>query len=286
MIGTGIALITPFKKDLSIDFDALSNIIEHCISGGVEYLVALGTTGESVTLTKDEKKKIYQFVAQQTKGRAFCVAGIGGNHTSEVTDTLKAFNIKGYDAVLSVSPYYNKPNQEGIYLHYREVSKSSKLPIILYNVPGRTGSNMTAATSLRIAKDCKNVIAIKEASGQPEQFMDLLAAKPKGFNVISGDDNLTLPFLAMGMCGVISVIGNAYPKEFSTMVRLGLNGNFDEARLLHYKLYDLMKAIFMDGNPGGIKYVMSKMKLCNNIVRLPLAPVNKATQQRLDELMK
>lgn len=286
MIGTGIALITPFKKDLSIDFDALSNIIEHCISGGVEYLVALGTTGESVTLTKDEKKKIYQFVAQQAKGRVACVAGIGGNHTSEVIDTLKSFTIKGYDAVLSVSPYYNKPNQEGIYQHYREVSKASKLPIILYNVPGRTGSNMSAATTLRIAKDCKNVIAIKEASGQPEQFMDLLAAKPKGFNIISGDDNLTLPFLAMGMCGVISVIGNVYPREFSTMVRLGLNGNYDEARLLHYKLYDMMKAIFMDGNPGGIKYVMNKMNLCQNLVRLPLSTVNTATRQRIDDIMK
>jgi 4-hydroxy-tetrahydrodipicolinate synthase len=286
MIGTGIALITPFKKDLSIDFDALSNIIEHCISGGVEYLVALGTTGESVTLTKEEKKKIYQFVAQQAKGRVACVAGIGGNHTAEVTEMLKSFNVKGYDAVLSVSPYYNKPNQEGIYQHYREVSKASKLPIILYNVPGRTGSNMSAATTLRIAKDCKNVIAIKEASGQPEQFMDLLAAKPKGFNIISGDDNLTLPFLAMGMCGVISVIGNAYPREFSTMVRLGLNGNYDEARLLHYKLYEMMKAIFMDGNPGGIKYVMNKMKLCQNLVRLPLSTVNTATRQRIDDIMK
>jgi 4-hydroxy-tetrahydrodipicolinate synthase len=285
MIGTGVALVTPFTKTNEVDYKALGNIIEHCIGGGVEYLVALGTTGESVTLTKEEKKKIYTFVAQQAKGRVACVAGIGGNHTAEVVDTIKQFKVKGYEAILSVSPYYNKPNQEGIYQHYKAVSAATPLPIILYNVPGRTGSNMLASTTLRIAKECKNVMAIKEASGNGEQFMDILAAKPKGFNVISGDDNLTLPYLSMGMCGVISVIANAYPKEFSTMVRLGLNGNFDEARVLHYKLYDLMKAIFLDGNPGGIKYVMSKMKLCNNIVRLPLSPVNKATQQRLDELM-
>jgi 4-hydroxy-tetrahydrodipicolinate synthase len=284
MIGTGIALVTPFKKDYSIDFDALANIIEHTISGGVEYLVALGTTGESVTLTKDEKKKVYEFVAKQVKGRMPCVAGIGGNNTDEVVSAIKAFKIKGYEAILSVSPYYNKPNQEGIYQHYKAVNAAANLPIILYNVPGRTGSNMTAATTLRIAKDCKNVVAIKEASANAEQFLDILAAKPKGFNVISGDDLLTLPYLAMGMCGVISVIGNAYPKELSTMVRLGLNGNIDEARLLHFKLHELMKAIFVDGNPGGIKYILSKKKLCSNTVRLPLMPVNKQAQALLDSV--
>jgi 4-hydroxy-tetrahydrodipicolinate synthase len=282
MIGTGIALITPFKKDLSIDFDALSNIIEHTIAGGVEYLVALGTTGESVTLTKDEKKKVYEFVAKQAKGRVPCVAGIGGNNTDEVVSATTSFKVKGYEAILSVSPYYNKPNQEGIYQHYKALNAVTNLPIVLYNVPGRTGSNMSAATTIRIAKDCKNVIAIKEASANAEQFLDILAARPKGFNVISGDDLLTLPYIAMGMCGVISVIGNAYPKELSTMVRLGLNGNIDEARLLHFKLQELMKAIFIDGNPGGIKYVLSKKKLCSNIVRLPLMPVSKQAQAVLD----
>jgi 4-hydroxy-tetrahydrodipicolinate synthase len=186
---------------------------------------------------------------------------------------------------LSVSPYYNKPNQEGIYQHYKAISKVSSLPIILYNVPGRTGSNMTASTTLRIANECKNIIAVKEASANAEQFMDILQSKPKGFNVISGDDNLTLPYLAMGMCGVISVIGNAFPREFSTMVRLALDGHFEEARLIHYKLYDLMKAIFLDGNPGGIKYVMSKKKLCSNTVRLPLSIVNKEVQSKLDSLL-
>lgn len=286
MNGTGVALVTPFKKDLSVDFDALANIIDHVIDGGVEYLVALGTTGEAPTLSKDEKKKIYQFVAKQAAGRVPCVAGIGGNNTPEIAEAMGSFHIKGYEAILSVSPYYNKPNQEGIYQHYKALSKVSKLPIILYNVPGRTGSSMAAATSLRIAKDCRNVIAIKEASGNPELFMDILSAKPKGFNVISGDDNLTLPFLAMGMCGIISVIANAYPAQYSTMVRLGLNGNYDEARLLHYKLYDMMKAIFADGSPGGIKYVMSKMKLCNNIVRQPLAPIHADLQKKLDLLMQ
>jgi 4-hydroxy-tetrahydrodipicolinate synthase len=284
MIGTGTALITPFKKDLSIDFEALSNIIEHSIDGGVEYLVVLGTTGENATLNNTEKKKIYEFVSRQNKGRVQCVAGIGGNNTFEVVQSLKSFNIKGYDAILSVSPYYNKPNQEGIYQHYKAVCANSSIPIILYNVPSRTGSNINASTTLRIAKDFKNVIAIKEASANPEQFMDLLKYKEKKFNIISGDDNLTLPFLAMGMCGVISVIANAYPKEYSTMVRLGLNGNFSEARMLHYKLYDLMKAIFLDGNPGGVKYVMNKLKLCNNIVRPPLAIVNKSTQKAIDEV--
>jgi len=285
IIGTGVALVTPFKKNNEIDFDALSNIIENCISGGVEYLVALGTTGESVTLNKEEKKKVYKFVASQTKGRVPCVAGIGGNNTIEVLDAVSVFKEKGYEGILSVSPYYNKPNQEGIYQHYKAISKVSSLPIILYNVPGRTGSNMTASTTLRIANECKNIIAVKEASANAEQFMDILQSKPKGFNVISGDDNLTLPFLAMGMCGVISVIGNAFPREFSTMVRLALDGHFEEARLIHYKLYDLMKAIFLDGNPGGIKYLMSKKKLCSNTVRLPLSIVNKEVQSKLDSLL-
>jgi 4-hydroxy-tetrahydrodipicolinate synthase len=283
--GTGVALITPFKKDLSIDFNALANIIDHVIDGGVEYLVALGTTGEAPTLSKEEKKKIYQFVTQQAAGRVPCVAGIGGNHTAEIAEILSSFKLKGYEAILSVSPYYNKPNQEGIYNHYKHLSKASRLPLILYNVPGRTGSNMTAATTLRIAKECKNIVAIKEASGNSEQFMDILASKPKGFEVISGDDNLTLPFLSMGMCGVISVIANAYPKQFSTLVRLGLNGNYSEARLLHYHLYAMMKSLFMDGSPGGVKYVMSKMKLCSNVVRPPLATVGKDAMLALDKAM-
>jgi 4-hydroxy-tetrahydrodipicolinate synthase len=284
MRGTGLALVTPFNEDYSIDFNALSNLIEYTISGGVEYLVALGTTGESVTLSKYEKKQVYAFIAEQTKGRVLLVAGIGGNCTAEVIESLDLISNLNYDAILSVSPYYNKPNQEGIYRHFMAIANASELPVILYNVPGRTGSNMTADTTLRLANSSDKFAAIKEASGNPEQFMDLLHAKPADFEIISGDDNLTLPFVAMGMSGVISVIGQAYPKQFSTMVRLALEGNITEARQLHYKLYPIMKAIFADGNPGGIKALLSQMGICKNIVRLPLAPVNNAVFENLNTL--
>jgi 4-hydroxy-tetrahydrodipicolinate synthase len=285
MRGTGVALVTPFKKDLSIDFDALANIVEHCISGGLEYLVALGTTGESVTLSKVEKAQVYTFIKEQAAGRIPLVAGIGGNHTSELIDTLKAFDFSGYNAILSVSPFYNKPTQEGIFQHYMAIQEYTEVPIILYNVPGRTGSNMTAETTLKLANASEKFAAIKEASGNPEQFMDIMNEKPAEFDVISGDDNLTLPFLAMGMSGVISVIAQAYPKQFSSMVRLGLDGKFEEARQIHYQLYAIMKGIFMEGNPGGIKYVLSKMGLCENYVRLPLAPISRASEIKLDAMM-
>ncbi len=286
MKGTGVALITPFTKTGEVDFDSLSKIIEHAISGGVEYLVALGTTGESVTLNKEEKKQIYAHIAKQAAGRVACVAGMGGNNTQEVLEAIKHFEADGYDAFLSVSPYYNKPSHEGIYQHFMAIEAVSELPIILYNVPGRTGSNMSAATTLRLANASEKFVAIKEASGNAEQFMDLLNEKPADFEIISGDDNLTLPFLAMGMSGVISVIGQAYPKEFTSMVRLGLDGKFVEARQLHYKLYNLMKGIFLDGNPGGVKYIMHKMGLCENVVRLPLVPIHKEPANKLDGLME
>jgi 4-hydroxy-tetrahydrodipicolinate synthase len=284
MKGTGVALVTPFNKDYSIDYNALANIIEHCISGGLEYLVALGTTGEGPTLNKDEKKQVYQFIAEQTKGRVPLVAGIGGNDTHEVSSAISSFDFKGYDAILSVSPYYNKPNQEGIYLHYMELAKVAPKPVIIYNVPGRTGAGISAATTLRLAHASDKFIATKEASGSAEVFMDILKDKPSNFAVISGDDNLTVPFLAMGMSGVISVIAQAYPKQFSDMVRHGLAGRFNEARDLHFKLYEMMKAIFADGSPGGIKVVLESMGLCKNVVRLPLAPVNKQVEERLLQL--
>ncbi len=274
MKGTGLALVTPFKADFSIDFDALSNLIEHVITGGVEYVVALGTTGESVTLSKDEKKQVYQFIQQQVKGRVQCVAGLGGNDTAELTDYIKSFDFTGYDAVLSVSPYYNKPSQEGIYQHFMKVAEASAKPIVLYNVPGRSGSNMTADTTLRLAKASSKFIAVKEASGNAEQFMDLIHQAPVGFSVVSGDDNLTVPFMSMGMTGVISVIGQAYPKKFSNMVRAALNNDIVTARTLHFELYDVMKSIYLDGNPGGIKALLSLMGICQNVVRLPLVPVN------------
>lgn len=281
MKGTGVALVTPFHADYSIDFESLEKIIEHCISGGLEYLVVLGTTGEGPTLTKEEKKQVFKFVSDKVKGRVPLVAGIGGNDTREVIEAMLSLDANGYSAILSVSPYYNKPNQEGIYLHYMELAKVSPLPIIIYNVPGRTGAGISAATTLRLAKASDKFIAVKEASGSPEVFMDILKDKPGHFAVISGDDNLTLPFLAMGMTGVISVIAQAYPRMFSDMVRLGLEGKFEEARVLHFKLYEVMKMIFADGSPGGVKVLLNQMGLCQNVVRLPLAPVNKEVEARL-----
>jgi len=284
MKGTGVALVTPFKKDHSIDFNALANIVDHVINGGVEYVVALGTTGESPTLNKEEKKKVYAFISEQVKGRVPCVAGIGGNNTQEVVETIQSFDFSKFDAILSVSPYYNKPNQEGIFLHYLELAKVSPKPIIIYNVPGRTGSTVSATTTLRLANASNNFIATKEASGNAEQFMDILKDKPEKFAVISGDDNLTLPYLALGMSGVISVIANAFPKNYSEMVRLGLKGDFESARKLHFKLYDAMKMIFADGSPGGIKVILNELGLCENIVRMPLAPVNASIEQKLRAL--
>jgi 4-hydroxy-tetrahydrodipicolinate synthase len=286
MKGTGVALVTPFNSDFTIDFDALAKLVEHCINGGLEYLVVLGTTGEGPTLTKEEKKQVFAFVAKQVAGRIPLVAGIGGNDTMEVIETMKSFDANGYTAILSVSPYYNKPNQEGIYLHYMELAKVTPLPIIIYNVPGRTGMGISAATTLRLANASDKFIAIKEASGNPEIFMDILKDKPAHFSVISGDDNLTLPFMAVGMTGVISVIAQAYPREYSDMVRLALAGNFAEASKLHFKLYDLMKAIFADGNPGGIKVLLEHLGICKNVVRLPLAPVNKQVEEKLISLAK
>lgn len=286
MKGTGVALVTPFNSDFTIDFDALAKLVEHCINGGLEYLVVLGTTGEGPTLTKEEKKQVFAFVAKQVAGRIPLVAGIGGNDTMEVIETMKSFDANGYTAILSVSPYYNKPNQEGIYLHYMELAKVTPLPIIIYNVPGRTGMGISAATTLRLANASDKFIAIKEASGNPEIFMDILKDKPAHFSVISGDDNLTLPFMAVGMTGVISVIAQAYPREYSDMVRLALAGNFAEASKLHFKLYDLMKAIFADGNPGGIKVLLENLGICKNVVRLPLAPVNKQVEEKLISLAK
>lgn len=286
MKGTGVALVTPFNEDFSIDFNALEKIIEHCIHGGLDYLVALGTTGEAPTLSADEKKSVYKFIADKTNGRVKLVAGIGGNNTQEIVQTIKSFDFTGYDAILSVSPYYNKPNQEGIYRHYITLAAASPKPIILYNVPGRTGSCITAATTLKLANESPKFIAVKEASGNAELFMDILHEKPNNFSVISGDDNLTIPFMAVGFSGVISVIAQAFPKAYSTMVNHALAGNFNDAKDIHFKLYNLMKTIFADGSPGGIKVVLNQLGLCKNIVRLPLAPVNKTVENRLIELTK
>lgn len=284
MKGTGVALVTPFNTDYSIDFTALGKIIDHVIQGGVEYVVALGTTGETPTLTKQEKKQVYEFIVKHVNGRIPCIAGIGGNNTAEVIETIQAFDFTGYDAILSVSPYYNKPNQEGIFRHYLEIAKVAPKPVLLYNVPGRTGSTISAATTLRLANASGNFLGTKEASGNFDQIMDILKDKPEGFAVISGDDNLTLPFLSIGMSGVISVIANAFPKDFSDMVRAGLKGDYETARQLHYKRYEAMKSIFLDGSPGGVKVLLNALGLCGTTVRLPLAPVNKELEAHLRTL--
>lgn len=281
--GLGVAMVTPFTDDFAVDYNALGNLTESLISGGVNYLVVLGTTGETATLTKDEKKQVYAKIKEVAAGRVPLVAGIGGNNTREVIENLLAFDFTGYDAVLSVSPYYNKPNQEGIFQHYKAIAEASPKPVIIYNVPGRTGSNITAATQLRIA-DLPNILATKEASGNFSQVMEIIGNKPKDWMVISGDDAYTFPFMALGMEGVISVIGNAYPKEFSTMVKFCLEGKWNEARIIHYKLLALMETIFEDGSPGGIKVLLKKKGICGDKVRLPLANVGKATEEKLLKL--
>lgn len=284
--GTGVALVTPFLKNGKTGFDSLGRIVNHVIKGGVEYLVIMGTTGESVTLTKEEKKDILKFIGEVGNKRTPVVYGVGGNNTLEAARELEHIDASMADAILSVSPYYNKPSQAGIVQHYKTLSSATKLPIILYNVPGRTGSNLLPQTTLEIAAKCKNIIGIKEASGNMEQIMYLIQNRNKGFLVISGDDAITMPLIAAGADGVISVIANAYPKQFSTMVRLALQGKIVESRKLHYQLLDLIPLLFAEGSPSGIKYVLSQMGICQNYFRLPVAPVSKKLEQKINTLIK
>ncbi|UUV21390.1 4-hydroxy-tetrahydrodipicolinate synthase [Paenimyroides aestuarii] len=285
-IGTGVALITPFKQDLSVDVEALKKIVQYNIDGGVEYLVVLGTTAETATLTKEEKALVKQTIIDANNGKLPLVLGVGGNNTADIVNQLNADNLKGFDAILSVSPYYNKPTQEGIYQHFKMIAEKSPLPIIVYNVPGRTGSNMLPATVVRLATDFKNIIGIKEAAGDMVQAMELIRNTPNDFLVISGDDIITLPMVLAGGAGVISVIGEAFPKEFSQMVRLGLNRNVDEAYKTHYKLTDAINMIFEQGNPGGVKELFKHLNLCENYVRLPLVNVNQDLSNRLADYLK
>jgi 4-hydroxy-tetrahydrodipicolinate synthase len=284
--GTGVAIVTPFDKKGNVDTKGLSAIVKHLHDGKVEYIVVLGTTGESVTLSKEEKKLVIDTVVKANNSKLPLVLGIGGNNTAEVVEAIKNADLKAFEAILSVAPYYNKPNQEGYYQHYKAVSKATKKDIILYNVPGRTGSNVTWETQVRIAKDFKNIVATKEASGNMEQIMKVIKNKPNGFMVISGDDNLTLPIIAAGGDGVISVVANAFPKDYSEMVRLSLSHKFSEAQKLHYGLVDITDQLFADGNPGGIKYALSLLKKCNAYVRLPLCEPNDKVKQTLSGLIK
>jgi 4-hydroxy-tetrahydrodipicolinate synthase len=275
--GTGVAIITPFNADGSVDHSGLKNTIDYIISGGVEYIVSLGTTGESATLTSDEKKAVWDTTIEHTAGRVALVAGIGGNNTMEVINDLKKFDSKGFDAVLSVSPYYNKPTQEGIYQHYKAIAGESKLPVLLYNVPGRTGMSMSAETTLRLAHDFKNIIGTKEASGNFDQFNTIIRDKPEDFLFISGDDAVALPLISMGCVGVISVAANALPGIFSTMVRMCLDGKFIEAQPLHHSVTEITNLFFAEGNPAGVKAALKLLGVCGDTLRLPLVNVSSST---------
>jgi 4-hydroxy-tetrahydrodipicolinate synthase len=281
LIGTGVALVTPFKKDFSVDVDALKAIVNFQIDNGIDYLVVLGTTAESATLSKAEKEVVITTIVDANKGRLPLVLGVGSNNTAEVVEELKSRDFKDFVAILSVSPYYNKPTQEGIYQHFKAIAEASPIPIILYNVPGRTSSNMLPSTIIRLANDFKNVVAVKEAAGDIVQAMKLIQDKPKDFLVISGDDMITLPMILAGGSGVISVIAEGFPKQFSEMVHLGLNKRVDEAYKLHYLLADSIDMIFEQGNPAGIKEVFKSLGLSENTVRLPLVNADDNLADRL-----
>jgi len=286
LIGTGVALVTPFKEDLSIDTDALKRIVNFNIDGGVDYLVVLGTTGESVTLNKAEKMLVMDTVVNANEGRLPLVLGIGGNSTYRIVDEIKSFESEHFSAILSVSPYYNKPTQEGIYQHFKAISEVTNKPIILYNVPGRTGSNMLPETTLRLARDFKNIIGVKEACGDMVQIQEVLQHKPESFTVISGDDITALPTVLAGGSGVISVLGQGIPVEFSKMIRLALDGNSKAAYQLHYEMQDGMSLIFKEGNPAGIKGIFELLGLSNAVVRLPLVEATTGLKEELSSFIR
>ncbi|WP_049782672.1 4-hydroxy-tetrahydrodipicolinate synthase [Maribacter sp. HTCC2170] len=285
-IGTGVALITPFKSDFSIDTMALTNIVNHCIDGGVNYLVALGTTAETATLTCTEKELVISTIVSANAGRLPLVLGIGGNNTAAVVEEVKNQNLQDFDAILSVSPYYNKPTQEGIYRHFMAIADNCPVPIIMYNVPGRTGSNMLPKTVVRLAQDAKNIIGVKEASGNMAQVLHIIKEKPKKFMVISGDDMTALPTVLAGGSGVISVLGQGLPAEFSNMIQLGLNSWVDAANKLQSSLHDGMDLIFEEGNPAGIKSVFEVLGLSTAVVRLPLVEATEQLKNKISEFIK
>ncbi|MDX9920416.1 MAG: 4-hydroxy-tetrahydrodipicolinate synthase [Paludibacter sp.] len=281
LTGMGVALITPFKTDESIDFDALARIVEHQIKNGTDYLVVCGTTAETPTLTDTEKEEVTRFVVNVNAGRLPIVLGVGGNNTKAIVEKLETYDFAGIDAILSVTPYYNKPSQEGLYQHYAAIAKASPLPVVLYNVPGRTGVNMLADTTLRLANEFSNICAIKEASGNFSQIDDIIKNKPADFMVISGDDGITFPLITLGAVGVISVIGNAFPREFSRMVRLALQGDYQSARQIHHRFTELIELLFVEGNPAGVKSMLAVMGFIENKLRLPLVPNTIKTYEKI-----
>lgn len=290
LTGTGVAIVTPFHEDKTVDFESLGKLTRYLVDNKIDYIVVLGTTGESVVLSKEEKKQVVQKVVNTVEGKANIVVGIGGNNTQEVLKNIREFDYQGIDAVLSVCPYYNKPNQRGLFEHFKAVAEECKVPVIVYNVPGRTGCNLAADTTVRLAHEIKNIVAVKEASGNLEQIMQIIRDKPSDFLVISGDDLLTLPIIACGGAGVISVSANAFPKQVSTMVRYALEGNLREALPYHYQLMEVTRLLFSEGSPAGIKAVLHHLGLAKNELRLPLVPVTEATYQKLasasDALLK
>lgn len=284
--GLGIALVTPFKLNGEIDYDALEKLIEYQLENGADFFTILATTGECPCLSAEEKEKLTETIISVVSGRAPILKYCGGNNTAAVVEEIKQTNWKGIDGILSICPYYNKPSQEGLYQHFKAIAKTSPLPIVLYNVPGRTGVNMKAETTVRIANDFPNIVAIKEAAGSLEQVDDIIKNKPKHFEVISGDDALTFPMIASGAVGVISVIGNALPKEFSRMIRLEFNGEYDAARIIHHQFTELYKLLFVDGNPAGCKALLNDMGMIENVLRLPLVPTRIETKQKMNDILK
>lgn len=284
--GSGVAIVTPFKNDSSLDFSALGRVVEHIIQGGINYIVVLGTTGESATLTKDEKKAVVSYVIEAVNGRIPIVAGIGGNNTQEVINTIRHTDFTGIDGILSVAPYYNKPTQRGLFQHFKSIANCSPVPVIMYNVPGRTGCNLNAETCLELAKECDNIAGVKEASGDITQIMKIIRGKPESFNVISGDDMLTLPVIAAGGAGVISVLANAFPAATAELVSNALKNNYKTAREIQFKYLEIIELLFTEGNPAGVKAMLAILNKCQNILRLPLVPVSRATLTRIQKAVE
>jgi 4-hydroxy-tetrahydrodipicolinate synthase len=284
--GTGVAIVTPFKNDSSIDFAAFGRVVNHIINGGANYIVAMGTTGESVTLTKDEKKAIICYILEAIDNRVPLVVGIGGNNTQEIINQVRSLDLSGVDAILSVAPYYNKPNQRGLFQHFKAIATWSPIPVIIYNVPGRTGCNISADTCLELAKECENIAGVKEASGNFEQIMKIIKGKPENFNVISGDDLNTLPIIAMGGSGVISVLANAYPAQWSEMVNQCLKSNYKAAREIQFRFMEMIELLFIDGSPAGVKAMLNVMNICQNNLRLPLVPVSRTIYTRIQKAIE